>query len=328
MGNKITNWVKNQKVGNGLAKAVLLCLADKAFDFERGFVSMTQTQIAEIIEFDKRSVMRGLDLLESENIKLIRRIKTKKEDGTNNPNQYQILCPKEIFEHSDTQSPSQVTDSHYVGHQGDTQSLPKTVNLTENGEKQPDIVTDSHLEHSDTQSPSTVLKEEESLKKEKDISIEISQKRNFSNSEKAKRLFLFWQKRMKSKRSIFTKDRKAKAESILQKFSYPECVRAIVGCTKSDWHMGRDPNNQTLYNEFERIFKKPEETEKFIKRYYSWLVLIKTVATNGANNGNKTESNRTGNNIRQHKSGISTGQAYDPEDTRSVLARIGARPKI
>ena len=126
-------------------------------------------------------------------------------------------------------------------------------------------------------------------KKEKDISVDISKKkkekfRNFTDGEKAERLFDFWKKRMKSKRHNFTESRKKKAVAILKNIGYMDCLRAIIGCQKSDWHMGRDPNNRTLYNEFERIFDKTESTEKFIARYFQ-AIIYKGISRNGVNNG-------------------------------------------
>ena len=196
MGNLIKNWARTQKVGGGGKKAVLLCLADAAFDNERGKVTITQTLIAETIEFDRRSVIRWIECLESDG--LIIRAKSKKADGTNNPNEYQIICPAETFavnegedgddytefvqcltpgcsttnlinenycfdcqkEPSDRQSPSkknQVTDSHHLS---DRQSPI----MPENTENQPNQVTDSHIEHSDRVSHITLLEEEELLK--------------------------------------------------------------------------------------------------------------------------------------------------------------------
>lgn len=114
------------------------------------------------------------------------------------------------------------------------------------------------------------IREEED---KKDISPKGAKIKNFTDSEKAERLFSFWQRRMNSKKSVFTKTRKAKAIDVLQKIGYLDCIRAISGCSTSNWHMGRDPNNQTLYNEFERIFKNLEETEKFISRYFMALAL-------------------------------------------------------
>lgn len=166
MGNKITNWAKEIKVGNGVAKAVLLCLADEAFDDDRGFVSVTQQQIAGVIEFDKRSVMRGLDFLEAEAQGLIRRIKTKNETGKNNPNRYQILCPPETFvekeKPGDRESPIEpdlVTESHLDTEPSDRESL-----LNGQYPEPGDSLSPLNDEKpGDSVSPSTPLKDKELL---------------------------------------------------------------------------------------------------------------------------------------------------------------------
>lgn len=176
MGNIITNWAKEQKTGKGEVKAVLLCLADSAKDYERGRVEITVPQIAKITEFAPRSIYRWLDILEgkieiSEGVRLnlITRVKSKKADGTNNPNVYQIHCPPEIFAEkpSDCQTPCEpdlVTDSQ--SQVSDSQK--EASETSENSEKPAIQVSDSQLEQGDCQTLSTVLKEEELLK---DISL-------------------------------------------------------------------------------------------------------------------------------------------------------------
>jgi hypothetical protein len=117
--------------------------------------------------------------------------------------------------------------------------------------------------------------------------------KNFTDAEKAQRLFEFWKKRMRSPRSVFTKDRNEKAKKILASIGYSDCIRAILGCYHSDWHMARDPDNtHTFYNEFERIFKKPEETEKFINRYFKYLA--KQLQANGVVKYGKIQPNSSG----------------------------------
>lgn len=174
MGNIITNWAKKQKCGKGEVKSILLCLADAAFDSERGSIEMTVPQIAEVVEFSERAIYRWLDILEGEDLQLITRKKTKKSDGTNNPNVYQINCPAEIFaaeKPTDCQTPCQpvlVTDRQ---NQNDCQSAGETEKDEKSAEtlhepNQGDCqsvgkLSDSQYEQGDCQSPSTVLKEEE-----------------------------------------------------------------------------------------------------------------------------------------------------------------------
>lgn len=41
---------------------------------------------------------------------------------------------------------------------------------------------------------------------------------------------------------------------------------AIKALGKSDWHMGRDPKNQTEYNDWEQIFRSPEKFQSWIEK--------------------------------------------------------------
>lgn len=177
MGNLITNWAKSQQTGGGVAKAILLCLADAAFDSECGRVSMTIPQIVGVIEFSRRTVIDNLLILEERNL-IAPREKSKKKDGTNNPNVYQILCPAEIFEkveepaveieHSAGDAPSQpdlVREMHYHSASpalGEAQKQPEILQTDAQG------AGDAPSQHSAGAAPSTVFKEEEFKDKERD----------------------------------------------------------------------------------------------------------------------------------------------------------------
>lgn len=111
--------------------------------------------------------------------------------------------------------------------------------------------------------------------------------REQGESEKAKRLFEFWQRKMSSPRSLFSDKRKKLATNALKKYSYRDCLRAIVGCSRSDWHMGRHPENQVFFNEFDLIFRNVEKTEWFIKRFLK-AIYSKNTLQQKPNNQHKT----------------------------------------
>lgn len=173
MGNIITNWAQTQKAGGGVAKAVLLCLSDKAADYERGHVSMTLNQIAEIVEFSRRAIIDNLETLEERKL-IAPRSKSKKSDGTNNPNSYRILCPDSIFNKVDEagadahekepgapdalSEADKVQQAHYPGA---SPALPRDEKeakiLQENAQGAPDALCQPGA----PAAPSTVFKEEE-----------------------------------------------------------------------------------------------------------------------------------------------------------------------
>jgi hypothetical protein len=71
--------------------------------------------------------------------------------------------------------------------------------------------------------------------------------------------------------------------------------------------MGRNPENQTPYNEFERIFKKPEKIEFFIKKYFAAQASNQIEKTNRSKNRNTYL--RTNNQQKNFKSSnLTAGQ--------------------
>ena len=62
----------------------------------------------------------------------------------------------------------------------------------------------------------------------------------------------------------------SRAESIqfaLENFDLETCKRAIIGCTKSPWHMGKDPKTKgEKFNDLPNIFKDIAKTEGFISK--------------------------------------------------------------
>lgn len=127
--------------------------------------------------------------------------------------------------------------------------------------------------------------------------------KNFTESEKARRLFEFWKTKMNSKRSIFTEKREKAVKTVMKKISYSDCLRAINGCTKNDWNMGKHTDNKTLYNEFERIFKSLENTEKF-RGYYFADMTTRQLKKGGKTNAAATKSSDYGTDTHLKPRGI------------------------
>lgn len=80
-------------------------------------------------------------------------------------------------------------------------------------------------------------------------------------------IFEFWQKILNHKKTKLTNDKIVKIRSRLKEgYTEEECKFAIIGCSKSDYHMGRDKNNPqgTVYDSIGLIFRNGECLERFI----------------------------------------------------------------
>jgi len=83
-----------------------------------------------------------------------------------------------------------------------------------------------------------------------------------------KEIFELWKKILNHKKAKLTNDRITKIKARLKEgYTEEECKSAITGCSKSDYHMGRDkksnPSN-TIYNDIELIFRNGGNLERFI----------------------------------------------------------------
>lgn len=57
--------------------------------------------------------------------------------------------------------------------------------------------------------------------------------------------------------------RRLKVASAIADYGAAECMRAIDGCTRSDFHMGRNRQNKK-YNDLELIFRDQDHIERFL----------------------------------------------------------------
>lgn len=86
----------------------------------------------------------------------------------------------------------------------------------------------------------------------------------------ARQVFDHWQRVMEKPRAKFTADRKSKIEARLKEgYTVEDLCRAIDGCAASDWHMGRDPENDVTaggkrYDTIGLILRNGEKVEGFI----------------------------------------------------------------
>jgi hypothetical protein len=83
--------------------------------------------------------------------------------------------------------------------------------------------------------------------------------------EKAEVVFKFWQKVMgKSRARINKKRQKAITDRIKEGYVGEDFKDAILGCRKSDFHMGNNDRGKT-YNDIELICRDGVNLEKFIE---------------------------------------------------------------
>jgi len=77
-------------------------------------------------------------------------------------------------------------------------------------------------------------------------------------------IFAYWQKVMKSPRSVLDDKRRAIIKKALKNYSPADICIAIRGCSKSPYHMG-DNESKTVYNFLHLILRSAEYIEKFIR---------------------------------------------------------------
>lgn len=89
-------------------------------------------------------------------------------------------------------------------------------------------------------------------------------KKSVSKVGDIEEVFSFWQQTMKKQKFKLDAKRKKIIELRLQDYSIDDLKNAILGCSRSAFHMGQNPQ-RTTYNEISNIFGTPENTEKFIE---------------------------------------------------------------
>lgn len=77
-------------------------------------------------------------------------------------------------------------------------------------------------------------------------------------------VFEFWKATFNSPKTVLTEKRKKKIEARLEQgYSVEDIKKAILNCSKSDYHMGKNDRG-TVYNDIELICREPEKLDRFI----------------------------------------------------------------
>ncbi len=88
-------------------------------------------------------------------------------------------------------------------------------------------------------------------------------------SEEVEQLFVFWRDTL-VKKSLLSDERRAILAWAILNYGMETCEMAIKGCSFSDWHMGRNPNN-VKYDSIELIFRNSEKVEFFVQKFQNSL---------------------------------------------------------
>lgn len=85
-----------------------------------------------------------------------------------------------------------------------------------------------------------------------------------TNKENIYVVFEFWKATFNSPKTVLTEKRKKKIEARLEQgYSVDDIKKAILNCSKSDYHMGKNERG-TVYNDIELICREPEKLDRFI----------------------------------------------------------------
>lgn len=94
-------------------------------------------------------------------------------------------------------------------------------------------------------------------------------KKRVSKEDVTEEIFETWKKAMgKTNRTILDYNRKSSIHYALENYSVDDCKKAIIGCSLSDFNMGRDPITKgRKHNGLDLIFRNAEKIETFIDLY-------------------------------------------------------------
>ena len=84
--------------------------------------------------------------------------------------------------------------------------------------------------------------------------------------EAIKEIFEFWKKTFDKKRAVLDEKRSKHIGAAIFDYGMDTCRQAIIGCSLSDFHMGRN-KNKTVYNDIELIFRDATNVERFLAIY-------------------------------------------------------------
>lgn len=78
-------------------------------------------------------------------------------------------------------------------------------------------------------------------------------------------VFEYWKTSMNKRNPLLDATRKRRIGWAIKNYGIDLCKKAIDGCARSDWHMGKNPSNK-VYNDIGLIFRNAEKVEMFLER--------------------------------------------------------------
>ncbi len=79
-------------------------------------------------------------------------------------------------------------------------------------------------------------------------------------------IFNFWSETMKKRDPKLLPKRKAKIVQALKHYSPDQLQKAIMGCAKTEWNMGKNPDGK-VYDDLELILRDEVHIERFIQNF-------------------------------------------------------------
>jgi len=80
-------------------------------------------------------------------------------------------------------------------------------------------------------------------------------------------VFNFWKETFnKRSTTVLDEARQKKLSAAIKAYGIDTCKQAILGCSYSDWHNGRNPGNKK-YTDLTLIFRNADKVEMFVDIY-------------------------------------------------------------
>lgn len=86
-------------------------------------------------------------------------------------------------------------------------------------------------------------------------------------TEQIEALFDFWKTTFHKRSTTILDDaRKKKIATAIKAYGLDTCKHAVLGCSMSDWHTGKNPGNKQ-YTDLTLIFRNSDKVEAFLAIY-------------------------------------------------------------
>jgi hypothetical protein len=101
------------------------------------------------------------------------------------------------------------------------------------------------------------------VKRPRAATVSKNKKSQLVDQTQIKEVFDFWVLTFSKKRVALDEKRRQAIGAAIYDYGLDACRDAIIGCSHSDFHMGRNKNNK-VYNDIELILRDSEHIERFL----------------------------------------------------------------